>query len=293
MAGTLFVVATPIGNLEDLTFRARRILGEVDLIAAEDTRRTAKLLAHYGISRPTVSLREHNEVRETPRLIARLQAGEQIALVSDAGTPGIADPGAGLVRAARDRGIAVVPIPGPSAVAAALSVSGFPADQFVFMGFVPRSGESRNSWFDRLEMEPSTVVAFEAPHRIRRTLDEIAVKLGERPILIARELTKVFEELVESPITRPGDRANDLFEQGEFVLVIAPQAEPPKSDVDPKLVADACQALAGVEDIGPERAVGLTARAFGLPDRVVRKAVKQARIEARRRDEREARDRES
>src|SRR5580765_3703242 len=137
MAGTLFVVATPIGNLEDLTFRALRTLKEVDLIAAEDTRRTAKLLAHYEIRKPLVSLREHNEARQSPRLLDRIAAGERIALVSDAGTPGIADPGARLVRAAHERRLQVVPIPGPSALVTAMSVSGYEADQFVFAGFPP------------------------------------------------------------------------------------------------------------------------------------------------------------
>src|SRR5688572_7989980 len=161
MAGTLFVVATPIGNLEDLSFRALRTLKEVDLIAAEDTRRTAKLLAHYAIRKPMVSLREHNERRETPKLLARLQAGSSVALVSDAGTPGVSDPGQHLVRSAREAGIAVSPIPGPSAVMAALSASGEPGDEFVFMGFIPRSGALRTRWLAALQAEPRTVVFFE------------------------------------------------------------------------------------------------------------------------------------
>jgi 16S rRNA (cytidine1402-2'-O)-methyltransferase len=183
MAGTLFVVATPIGNLEDVTFRALRILREVRLIAAEDTRRTAKLLAHYEIRTSVVSLREHNEVRETPRVLARLEAGENVALVSDAGTPVVSDPGARLVRAARDRHLRVVPIPGPSAVVTALSASGFPADQFVFAGYPPSSGEDRQRWMEALQREARVVVFFESPHRIRRTLDDLATWLGERQIL--------------------------------------------------------------------------------------------------------------
>ncbi len=171
MAGTLFVVATPIGNLEDLSFRALRILKEVDVIAAEDTRRTAKLLAHYAIRKPMVSLHEHNERRETPRLLARLSAGESIALVSDAGTPGISDPGEHLVRACREAGLPVSPIPGPSAVMAALSTSGVPLGEFVFLGFPPRAGKARDVWFTNLSTEPRTAVFFEAPHRIKRTLE--------------------------------------------------------------------------------------------------------------------------
>src|SRR6186997_2323188 len=165
MAGALYVVATPIGNLEDLTFRALRTLKEVDLIAAEDTRRTSKLLAHYEIRKPLVSVHEHNEHRETPRILDRISRGESVALVTDAGTPGIADPGARLVEAARRDNVRVVPIPGPSAVATALSISGFSADEFAFMGFPPRSGKDRARWLRRLTNDSRVVVFFEAPHR--------------------------------------------------------------------------------------------------------------------------------
>ena len=160
MPGTLFVVATPIGNLEDLTFRALRILKEVALIAAEDTRRTAKLLAHYEIRCPMVSLHEHNEFREAPGLVARLAGGISVALVSDAGTPGIADPGARLVSLARAAGVPVVPIPGASAVATALSATGLEGREFVFMGFVPPRGREREEWMERLVAEPRIVVLF-------------------------------------------------------------------------------------------------------------------------------------
>src|SRR5579863_3949781 len=162
MPGTLFVVATPIGNLEDLTFRALRTLREVDLVAAEDTRRTLKLLTHYEIRKPLVSLREHNEVRETPRLLARLERGQNLALVTDAGTPGIADPGARLVQAARAASIATVPIPGPSALTAALSVAGLAVPQFVFRGFAPARQSERTRWFEEVRREWRPVVFFEA-----------------------------------------------------------------------------------------------------------------------------------
>jgi len=287
MPGTLFVVATPIGNLEDLTLRARRTLAEADLIAAEDTRRTAKLLAHYGMSRPTISLREHNEARETPRLLARLDRGERIALVSDAGTPGIADPGAKLVRAARERRIRVVPIPGPSAIMAALSVSGFPADEFVFMGFPPRSVKSRNLWFERLSSESRTVIAFEAPHRIRRTLQQASSLLVDRPIMIARELTKVHEQLVELPNMPSLIMSNDLSERGEFVLVIGPRAAGSAVELDAALVARVFEALGATAGVDPDLALSLTAKAFELPERTVRKAIKQTRIDVKRRAERE------
>ena len=197
--GTLFVVGTPIGNLEDVTIRALRILRDAQLIAAEDTRRTAKLLAHYDIRTSVISLREHNETRETPRLLDRLQAGQDIALVSDAGTPVVSDPGARLIRAARERGLTVSPIPGPSAVTAALSASGFPAHRFTFMGYPPSSGGDRRAWFADLRRETGTVVFFESPHRVTRTLEDLRTILVNRPIMIGREITKSHEEFVEWP----------------------------------------------------------------------------------------------
>jgi 16S rRNA (cytidine1402-2'-O)-methyltransferase len=222
MPGTLFVVATPIGNLEDLTFRALRTLREVDLIAAEDTRRTAKLLAHYEVRKPMVSLREHNEFRETPRLVARLVRGENIALVSDAGTPGIADPGARLVRAVREAGLTPVPIPGPSAVTAALSVSGFDASQFVFMGFPPPKGSERAMWMAQLRAESRMVVALEAPHRIVSTMSDICNNLVKRQIITAREITKLNYELAVWPSGVQGHRPVEL---GEYVIVV-PASQP-------------------------------------------------------------------
>jgi 16S rRNA (cytidine1402-2'-O)-methyltransferase len=271
----LYVVATPIGNLEDVTLRALRTLKEVDLIAAEDTRRTAKLLTHYKIRRPVISLREHNEVRETPRLLARLERGESIALVSDAGTPGISDPGARLVRSARERNIPVTPIPGPSAIAAAVSASGFPADEFVFLGFPPRGGEARREWFAKLQEENRTTVFFESPHRIRQTLTEAQTSLGKRPICVARELTKLHEEWVESPI-----KLLELKDAGEFTVVISPSAG--DEDATRALDADAVVELfgrltnlAGVED---SKALDLVAAAFIVPVSSVRKIIKKHKI---------------
>lgn len=213
--GTLYVVATPIGNLEDLTFRALRTLKEVDLIAAEDTRRTRKLLSHYGLSTPMTSLHEHNEYEEAPRLVARLLQGTHVAVVSDAGTPGISDPGATLVRLARDAGIKVVPIPGPSAVTAALSVSGLAFDSFTFMGFPPASGAARSDWFDRLACEERVVVFFESPHRAARTLGDLKKYCAERPIITLREISKFFEELVIRTMTSGLEG-----ETGEFVFIV-------------------------------------------------------------------------
>lgn len=271
----LYVVATPIGNLEDLSFRALRTLREVDLIAAEDTRRTSKLLAHYEIRRPLVSLREHNEVRETPRLIARLAKGDSIALVSDAGTPGISDPGARLVRSAREHKLVVVPIPGPNAVAAALSASGFSADQFVFLGFPPRGGEDRDEWLAELAGEERTVVFFEAPHRIRKTLADVTPILVNRQIVIGRELTKTHEELVESPTS--------VAEVGEFTVVISP---PPAGtslvNVDPVRVIDIFGRIANRAGFDDPLAIELTALATRLKPSTVRKIIKKHRISAKR-----------
>ena len=221
MAGILYVVATPIGNLEDVTLRALRILREVSLIAAEDTRRTARLLQHYSISTRTTSLHEHNEREKTPRLIERLRAGESIALVSDAGTPLISDPGQTLVAAARDAGIRVESIPGPSAVMAALSASGLETREFVFLGFPPARSKDRRLWFQSLSSQTRLAVFFEAPHRIRRTLTDLSSALGsDRVVAVGRELTKSYEELVVWPISQHLQH----FEapKGEFTVLVPP-----------------------------------------------------------------------
>ena len=278
MPGTLFVVATPIGNLEDLSFSALRTLREVDLIAAEDTRRTSKLLAHYEIRKSMVSLHEHNEHREAPRLAARLERGESVALVTDAGTPGISDPGAHLVRLARERHVPVSPIPGPSAVMAALSVSGFPADRFAFLGFPPRSGSARRDWFARAKAESSVVVLFEAPHRIRQTLDDLANIYVKRPIQVHRELTKINEELV---IYSNNESARSVKELGEFVVVVGESMEATDHDQDAQSLAKAvlmfgCMTTSAAFDSG--EAVALTAKAMDLDEQIVRKAVKKHKI---------------
>src|SRR5581483_10599867 len=187
MPGTLYVVATPIGNLDDITFRAVQTLKNASLIAAEDTRRTGTLLRHFGIGTPTTSLHEHNERQKLPELIRELKNGRNIALVSDAGTPVVADPGQRLVAAAIAESIIVVPVPGPSAVLAAVSASGYVSDSFWFAGFVPSRSVDRTKFLERISKHSETVVLFEAPHRIRRTLLALADILGERPITICRE----------------------------------------------------------------------------------------------------------
>jgi 16S rRNA (cytidine1402-2'-O)-methyltransferase len=220
MPGTLYVVATPIGNLEDVTLRALRILREVSVIAAEDTRRTSRLLQQYSISTPTTSLHEHNERSKTPNLVQRLQQGESVALVSDAGTPVVSDPGARLIAAAHAAGLRVEPIPGPSAVMAALSGSGFSGDQFVFAGFPPSRSGARRTWLTALTNETRPVVMYEAPHRIRQTLEDMAEILGNRVVAMGRELTKAHEELVVRPISTHLDAIDEG--RGEYTLVVAP-----------------------------------------------------------------------
>lgn len=275
MPGTLFVVATPIGNLEDLTFRALRVLRGVDLIAAEDTRRTAKLLAHYEIQRPVVSLRQHNEARETPRLLDRVAGGESIALVSDAGTPTIADPGARLVQAAHARQLPVVPIPGPSAIVTALSVSGLSGDQFVFLGFPPSSGSARRKWFETLAKEPRVTVFFEAPHRIRRTLTEARTICGIRPIILCRELSKKYEELVIKQNT-PVESINDA---GEFTVVVGEvvsndQIQP----IDGAIVFDTFCRLTNQSAFSRDEAIEMISGWLGIGSDVTRKIVKKSKI---------------
>ena len=202
MPGTLFLVATPIGNLEDITARALRVLGEVAVIAAEDTRRTSQLLTRYAIRTPTTSLHAHNEARKAPSLLARLQAGDSIALVSDAGTPLMSDPGRELVRLAIDAGIRIEPIPGPSAVIAAVTASGFETQPFTFLGFPPARSKDRRSWLELLSTHRGTVVFFEAPHRIQQTLNDVRATIGDCDAVVCRELTKIHEELVRGPISR-------------------------------------------------------------------------------------------
>lgn len=220
MPGTLYVVATPIGNLEDVTLRALRVLREVAVIAAEDTRRTAHLLQHYSISTRTTSLHAHNEHRRVPGLIAQLVAGESVALVSDAGTPLVSDPGRLLVTAAHRACVPVQPIPGPSAVMAAISAAGLVETEFVFAGFPPARSKARIEWLTRLAAEPRAVVFYEAPHRIRATMAEVKRIFVNRPICWSRELTKAHEELVVRPISEIAPV--EMAEIGEYTIVLGP-----------------------------------------------------------------------
>lgn len=218
--GTLFIVATPIGNLEDISLRALRILREATLVAAEDTRRTRKLLAHHHIPGRLVSLREHNERARTPVLVRRLLDGDSIALVSDAGTPGLSDPGTMLVQAAADAGVPVVPVPGASAVLAALVASGLPAEPATFLGFLPAGGAHRRRALASMRDLPHTLVLFEAPHRLRETLDDLLGALGDRRVAVARELTKVHEEVYRATLSETVRHFSAHPPRGEFTLVI-------------------------------------------------------------------------
>jgi 16S rRNA (cytidine1402-2'-O)-methyltransferase len=219
MAGTLFVVATPIGNLEDISARALRVLREVALIAAEDTRHTGHLLQRFGVTTRTTSFHEHSQKGKAAELVARLMAGEDIALVSDAGTPAVSDPGEHLIRLAHQSGIRVEPIPGPSALVAALSASGFGSGGFVFLGFPPTKGKARSDWFDRVAAAPAVapvVVFYEAPHRVEATLAELYRRVGDLEVLVAREVTKAHEEV---KLSRLSELALGEV-RGEFTLVV-------------------------------------------------------------------------
>jgi len=219
-AGILYLVGTPIGNLEDITLRALRVLREAPLIAAEDTRQTRKLLDHYDIHRPLVSYFEHNERARVEPLLERLATGD-VALVSDAGMPGISDPGYALVRAAIGRGIRVVPVPGPSAPIAALAASGLPTDQFVYLGFLPRRSGDRRKLLASVRGEQRTMVTFEAPHRLIAALGDVLEVLGDRPLVVARELTKIHEEFARGTARAVLERFEAAPPRGEVTLVIA------------------------------------------------------------------------
>ena len=219
--GTLYVVATPIGNLEDVTLRALRILTEVDLIAAEDTRRTRRLLAHYNIDTPLTSYYDQIERKKAPVLLDKLRAGQSIGLVSDAGTPGIADPGYRLVRGAWQAGICVVPIPGPSMLTALLSVGGLPTDRCAFEGFLPAKQGQRRKALLRLQTEARTIVVFESPHRLAETLADMHDLWGDRQVVIGRELTKRFEEVLRGRLGELQTRLHGRQIKGEVALLVA------------------------------------------------------------------------
>jgi 16S rRNA (cytidine1402-2'-O)-methyltransferase len=260
--GVLFVVATPIGNLDDASPRSLEALRAAQIIACEDTRTTRTLLARYGITTATVSLHEHNERAATAKLLEALKRGSNVALVSDAGTPALSDPGAWLVEQAHRAGIRVSPLPGPSAAAAAFSASGFASDRFLFAGFLPAARSGRRKALQGLDF-PFPVILYEAPHRIAETLTDLEERFGPaREIVIARELTKKFEELARMPLgeAQAWLAANPHREQGEFVVIVAPGEEKPPSTIDAERLLDELLAA-----LSPSEAAKIAARLTGLP----------------------------
>jgi 16S rRNA (cytidine1402-2'-O)-methyltransferase len=265
VAGILYVVATPIGNLEDITLRALRVLREADLIACEDTRQTRKLLAHFGIDKPVVSYHEHNEAERAEELVAKLESGVNVALVSDAGTPLISDPGYRLVRAAIGANISVVSIPGPSAVIGALAASGLPTDSFRFCGFLPPKSGPRRKILEQLKHETCTLIFYEAPHRILDALGDVVAMMGARNVVIARELTKLHEEFLRgiADEVRAKLAARPAI-KGEITLLIGKASKAPAAHDTP--VEDAVRAL---EQQGLSRmdAIKQVAKARGISKR--------------------------
>jgi len=228
--GTLYIVSTPIGNREDITLRALRILKEADLIAAEDTRHTGLLLRHFGIQTPLTSYFEGNELRKKEFILSKLKQGHSIALVSDAGTPGISDPGFRLIQTAIENQISIVPIPGPSALIAALSVSGLPTDAFLFKGFFPHKSKKRKDVLKQLEEVRETLILYESPHRISETLNDIFETLGDREMVLTRELTKVYEEVLRGKVSEIKKQIGARNLKGEITLVISGKTRRSKAD---------------------------------------------------------------
>ncbi len=224
-SGTLYIVATPIGNLEDITLRALRVLKEVELIAAEDTRHSRKLLSHFGISRPLTSYFDHNKEIKGNYLLEKLAEGASVALISDAGTPCISDPGYQLVRDAVAAGVRVVPIPGPSAAITALAASGLPTDRFAFEGFLPNRQGKRRDRLSLLRDERGVLIFYESPNRLVAALEDMTEILGEREAVVARELTKIYEEFVRGPLSRVAEKFRGEKVRGEVVILVAPAAE--------------------------------------------------------------------
>ncbi len=273
--GCLYLVATPIGNLEDITLRALRLLKEVDLIACEDTRQTQKLLTRYGIRKSLVSYHEHNEMTRAPELVIELEQGARVALVSDAGTPTISDPGNRLVTLCLRHHIPVVPIPGPSALVAALAASGMPTEEFLFVGFLPsRSGERRRA-LTELAARPRTLVFYEAPHRLEETLRDALSVLGPRPAVIARELTKVHEEFLRGTLEELLERVRRKALRGEMTLLVGPGAAQRPAAAELPL-AKRVEQIMREDKVDRKAALKQAARERGLPKR---EAYKQLLLE--------------
>jgi 16S rRNA (cytidine1402-2'-O)-methyltransferase len=273
--GTLYLVATPIGNLEDITARALRVLREARLIAAEDTRHTRQLLAHFDIHTPLTSYFEHNKLSKLDEILNALAAGD-VALVSDAGTPGLSDPGYELVRAALDAGHRVTPVPGPSALLGALVASGLPTDAFVYLGFLPRKDTDRRRVLASVAREPRTLVAFEAPHRLLDALRDIEAALGDRRVAVARELTKLHEEIFRGTASAAHEHFSRKEILGEITLVVAGFTEEPIPPPDETRLREAIAVLLD-DGMKPREAARFVADLYGLPAREIYKLVSRKR----------------
>ncbi len=273
--GRLYVVATPIGNLEDITLRALRVLSEADLVAAEDTRHSRALLAHHGIERPLQALHEHNEEQQAAQLVERLRAGGSVALISDAGTPLLSDPGFRLVRAAAAADVEVVAVPGPSAVTAALSICGLPTDRFAFEGFLPARAAARRKALQALAVEARSLLFFESSHRIAECLQDMAAVLGDsRQAAVCRELTKQFETVLRGPLAELHERveADPNQRRGEFVIVVAGATR----DADDALAAAIRLARELQDSIGASQAARIAAKIHDAPRREVYAALSES-----------------
>jgi 16S rRNA (cytidine1402-2'-O)-methyltransferase len=261
MPGTLYIVSTPIGNLEDVTLRALRVLKEVDVIAAEDTRHSLKFLNHYGIKKQLISYWGEKEKVRAEETVRMLKEGRSVALISDAGTPGISDPGAVLIRKAIEEGIRVVPVPGPSAVITALSLSGFPTDEFTFCGFLPPKAVQRRKELERLSLEQRPLVFYEAPHRILDTIDDIREIMGERDIVVIKELTKFYEEVYRGNVSGVLQRLQEATIAGEFVVVLSGRQEQGEANI-----GDALREIKDLmrKGLGRKESVKKVAEAYGF-----------------------------
>ncbi|MBZ5505591.1 MAG: 16S rRNA (cytidine(1402)-2'-O)-methyltransferase [Acidobacteriia bacterium] len=275
--GTLYVVATPIGNLEDITYRAVRVLREADLIACEDTRHTAKLLQHYGIDKPTVSYHEHNEAARAEELVMKLAQGLTIAQVSDAGMPGISDPGYRVIKLAIERGVTVVPVPGPSALIAGLAASGLPTDSFQFLGFVPSKSGQRRTMLESLRQAPYTTIFYEAPHRIAATMQDIVEILGpERPVVLARELTKIHEEFIRGTAAEVLARTQAQELKGEITLLIG-KSEAQEARTVVKDIAQRLEEIMREQKLDEKAGLKVLAKERGLSKSEVYRELQRAR----------------
>ncbi|WP_371381650.1 16S rRNA (cytidine(1402)-2'-O)-methyltransferase [Sporomusa aerivorans] len=280
--GTLYLCPTPLGNLEDMSFRAVRVLKEAAAIAAEDTRHTLKLLNHFDVHAPLISYHEHNKAARGPEIMERLLKGETIALVSDAGMPGISDPGVDLVRLALAHNVPVVPLPGPNAALTALIASGLDTTMFTFIGFLPKTNKHRRELLAKLAGHPYTMIFYEAPHRLKNTLSELAAALGDRQAVAARELTKKFEEFIHGTLVSLSSHFDETPPRGEFTLVVGGKTDEAKLAEEPEVVTGIAMVAAVKhlmqQGINKKDAIREVASQKGLPKRQVYQAVLESEL---------------